>query len=127
MKTKKSLVLLLVLILSLGLLTACGGASASSESGENAAVPPMNTAAPNDNAPVRMEEKEGTENEQGKALAESYVGKSVEELIAQLGEPVSRDYAPSCLGPGEDGELSYDGFTVYTYRENGSETVHSVA
>ena len=29
-------------------------------------------------------------------------------------------------GPGEDGELIYNGFTVYTYRENGMETVEDV-
>ena len=34
---------------------------------------------------------------------------------------------PSCLGEGEDGNLYYDGFTVYTYRDvDGSETVSYV-
>ncbi len=33
---------------------------------------------------------------------------------------------PAAWGPGEDGELVYDGFTVYTYRENGVETVEDV-
>ena len=40
--------------------------------------------------------------------------------------PESSDYAPSCLGEGEDGNLYYDGFVVYTYRENGTETVEYV-
>ena len=36
-------------------------------------------------------------------------------------------YASSCLGPGEDGELYYDGFTVYTYRDpDGTENVYDV-
>ena len=47
-------------------------------------------------------------------------------LDGRIGEPDSADYAPSCLGPGEDGELTYDGFIVYTYREEGSETVEDV-
>jgi hypothetical protein len=47
-------------------------------------------------------------------------------LIAAIGSPNSRSYASSCIGEGEDGELSYNGFTVYTYRENGIETVQDV-
>lgn len=58
-----------------------------------------------------------------KEIAESYVDKSLSGLIAEIGEPGSSDYAPSCLGDGEDGELFYDGFTVYTYREGEKETV----
>ena len=58
--------------------------------------------------------------------ARAYIGQSVSSMIAALGSPISSSYAPSCLGPGEDGELIYDGFTVYTYRENGVETVEDV-
>ena len=61
-----------------------------------------------------------------KATAESFIGAALEELIAVIGEPESSDYAPSCLGEGEDGNLYYDGFIVYTYRENGTETVEYV-
>lgn len=61
-----------------------------------------------------------------KELAESCVDKSVEELYELIGEPESSDYAKSCLGPGEDGNLYYDGFIVYTYREGDVETVHYV-
>ena len=51
----------------------------------------------------------------------------MDELIAAIGEPNSSDYAPSCLGEGEDGNLYYDGFTVYTYRDtSGAETVNYV-
>ena len=32
----------------------------------------------------------------------------------------------SCLGCGEDGELVYNGFTVYTYKEGDSEVVQNV-
>lgn len=61
-----------------------------------------------------------------KATASGYVGSDVSALYAAIGRPASSDYAPSCLGDGEDGNLYYDGFTVYTYRENGSETVQYV-
>lgn len=50
----------------------------------------------------------------------------VSELYAAVGQPNSSDYAPSCIGDGEDGNLYYDGFTVYTYREGGSESVEYV-
>lgn len=59
--------------------------------------------------------------------ARAYIGKDVSQLLAALGEPTGgSSYASSCLGDGEDGELLYDGFTVYTYRENGVETVQDV-
>lgn len=58
-------------------------------------------------------------------LANECVDKSVEELYELIGEPQSSDYAPSCLNPGvgEDGNLYYEGFVVYTYREGDKETV----
>ena len=59
-------------------------------------------------------------------LAETMVGKTMEELIELIGEPTASDYAPSCLGPGEDGEHQYDGFIVYTYREGDMERVEEI-
>lgn len=61
--------------------------------------------------------------EEKKALAEGYIDRDVEELYAAIGKPDYSDYAPSCLGEGDDGNLYYDGFIVYTYREDGMETV----
>lgn len=61
-----------------------------------------------------------------KEAASAYIGRSVSSLIAAIGQPKGRDYAPSCLGDGEDGELFYDGFTVYTYRANGKEIVQDI-
>ena len=59
--------------------------------------------------------------------AKALEGESVDELIAAIGEPLSReDYAPSCLGDGEDGIWHYNGFDVYTYRVGDSESVYSV-
>ena len=58
--------------------------------------------------------------------AMGFLEKDVADLIAVFGEPNSSDYGPSCLGSGEDGELHYDAFTVYTYREGESEIVKDV-
>ena len=58
-----------------------------------------------------------------KETAMGFVDSPVSALYAAIGYPSSSDYAPSCIGAGEDGNLYYNGFTVYTYRENGTETV----
>ena len=60
------------------------------------------------------------------AIAKDYIDSPVEDLIAAIGEPADRDYAPSCMGSGDDGNLYYDGFIVYTYREGDSEVVIDV-
>ena len=61
-----------------------------------------------------------------KSAAQAYIGKSASSMIAAIGAPSSSQYSPSCMGDGEDGQLSYNGFTVYTYRENGQEKVVDV-
>lgn len=63
-----------------------------------------------------------------KAVAQNYARRSASAaaLVAAIGKPDSKDYAPSCFGPGEDGIFYYKGFKVYTYRENGKEIVMSV-
>lgn len=61
-----------------------------------------------------------------KETASQYIGQSVSALVAAIGQPKNKTYASSCIGDGEDGEWYYDGFTVYTYRENGTETVEDV-
>ena len=62
-----------------------------------------------------------------KAIAESLIDHPVSELYAAIGQPISSDYAPGCIEPGsEDGELIYDGFTVYTVRTATREYVYDV-
>ena len=62
-----------------------------------------------------------------KAIAEGLVGRPVSELYAAIGNPLSSSYAPSCLVvDGEDGELIYDGFIVYTEKGPDYETVYAV-
>ena len=58
--------------------------------------------------------------------AQSCIGKPLADLIALIGEPMSSEYSPSCMGDGDDGTLQYEGFVVTTYRENGEETVQWV-
>ena len=106
---KKALSLLLVCFMLLG-LCACGEAKPQE--------PPTDTATENE---LTAEEK--------KALAMECVDLDVQTLYEKIGKPVSSDYAPSCLNPdggAEDGELVYDGFTVYTYRKGDTETVVDV-
>lgn len=100
--------------------------AAPSEPPESTA--PASEEPPESTAPASEEpsESQPTDTEAMKELALTFVDKSVEELIDALGEPTGTDYAPSCLGDGEDGELFYDGFSVYTYREGTTETVTDV-
>lgn len=132
---KKILSLALVMILALG-LAACGesGTEPSAAPSEPAAVDtttPDPAAESNETTDPAAESTETAEPEEtGDSLleiAKGYEGANVDELIAAIGEPNSSDYAPSCLGEGEDGNLYYDGFTVYTYRDtSGAETVNYV-
>ena len=122
---KKAIILLLCAALTLG-LAACGEAAVEDSAAPSADVTavraPWESAAPGESAP-----EETPDGEAGLLdTAKEYEGKPVEDLIAAIGEPVSSDYAPSCLGEGEDGNLYYDGFTVYTYRDDTGETVSYV-
>ena len=135
---KKMIVFLLALTL---LLTACGPADTpetkASQTQASQTQPPQ-TQAPTTEPSATTEPAAPAVSTTGPATdtqgpdpeliakAESCIGKTVEDLYALIGEPISSDYAPSCLGPGEDGNLYYDGFTVYTYREDGVETVRVV-
>lgn len=127
---KKLTCLLLALTLLLG-LAACGEEPAevteepAAESVEPAAEP---SAAPEaSEAPAEESEAPAEEEPSPLEAAKAFEGAPLEDLIAAIGEPLSSDYAPSCLGEGEDGNLYYDGFTVYTYRDvDGSETVNYV-
>lgn len=123
---KNILSLALAMILALG-LAACG------ESGTEPSAAPSDPAAVDtttpDPAAESTETAEPAEETVGSLLevAKGYEGANVDELIAAIGDPNSSDYAPSCLGEGEDGNLYYDGFTVYTYRDtSGAETVNYV-
>ena len=125
---KKLIALLLAAMMILG-LCACKDAGSTQE--------PETTNTPTETQEETQEEiptEEETETipmavvNADMAQAEGCIEKSVEELYALIGEPLSANYVPSCLNPGvgEDGELEYDGFIVYTYREGDTEIVQYV-
>lgn len=127
---KKLTCLLLALTLLLG-LAACGEepAEVTEEPAAGSVEPVEESAAPAEESVAPAEESEAPAEEEPSPLeaAKEFEGAPLEDLIAAIGEPESSDYAPSCLGEGEDGNLYYDGFTVYTYRDvDGSETVNYV-
>lgn len=152
MKTR-ILCLLLAMLLTLSLFTGCGAkeAPAAEEPAPAAEAPAAEAPAAEEPAPAEpekeaeepevsaAEEPEEAESSEVYAVpsdevsapslrdeALNFVDAPVADLIAAIGEPDSSSYASSCDGPGEDGELYYADFTVYTYREDGEETVVDV-
>ena len=100
--------------------------SVPAESAEPAGTPAPVAALP-DAGLVPDTGKVGSEADALFELAKSFVDKPFSELQAEIGEPVSVSYVSSCLVPGgQDGELHYDGFTVYTVKSGDSETVQDV-
>ena len=99
--------------LALALLAGCSAGVISSEDGPTQVVGVTTTA---DMTPAEQVE-----------LVKTLIDAPVEELYEAIGQPEDSAYASSCLGEGEDGELYYEGFTVYTYRDpDGSESVYDV-
>lgn len=122
----KKLALILSLLL---LLTACGSTVEPVVTTEApvAEATVIETAAQTE-APAEAPTETPTEAEPTESaldLALSFVDKPLEELMAVLGEPGDAYYEESCIGEGEDGILTYDGFTVYTFRpaDGSAETV----
>ena len=120
---KRVITVLLCLALALA-LCACGGKTESEK--------PANMQSSLPGAAAEAEEAEETPapvSEKETAIADAVQkarklkDRPVSELYDAIGEPDSEDAAPSCMGPGEDVNLYYDGFTVYTYREGDKQTV----
>ena len=129
MTMRRIAALLLLLCLALS-LCACGAKEEAQAPANMESTLPGTTAeesaAVADEAPAAESTAEADPLAETKAAILALKDHPVAELYELIGEPESSDYAPSCLGPGEDGCLYYEGFTVYTYRENGNEVVYDV-
>ena len=120
---KRLIALLLCLVMALA-LCACGGKTESEKPANMQSTLPGSASA--------EEEPEATEapvSDKEAAIADAVKkalklkDRPVSELYDAIGEPDSEDAAPSCMGSGEDVNLYYDGFTVYTYKEGNSQIV----
>lgn len=140
---KKTLITAILLICVFLSLCACGTASQTPSSSDPAPVvvnepttepsaapaDPTGSAAPVDvpeatpEAPVFNEEKFNA--------ASALIGEDISLLYDAIGEPLDSYYTPSCMvtDPGdnaEDGELTYEGFYVVSFRKDGKEIVWDV-
>lgn len=110
-------------------LTACG--SAAQQPAESTTATEQVSTLP-DTGLTETEAETGTDSGNADVAspalekAQTYIEKDLSELIAEFGQPESAEYVSSCLGPGEDGMLTYSEFVVYTYREDGQEIVKDV-
>ncbi len=127
MKKSKRFFSIFFVLVMLFSLCACGAEEKKPED--------MESVLPGTNSQVEVENDESGEEpsessapveNENKEIAEDLIGEDVSKLYDAIGEPSDSSYAESCLGPGEDGELHYDGFTVYTYKENSSEIIQNV-
>ncbi len=136
MKKAFALILLLALLLT---LAACGAPAAPEEPEEEVPVmtavlpgasqkeePAVEPTEPPAEVEVAAEEEPESNTAETVARILKMKGQPVEDLIEWLGEPISREYSSSCLiDGGQDGQLVYEGFTVYTLvQADGTETIY---
>lgn len=144
MKKKITSILLVCLLLAAAaVLTACGEKPESAQTSVQEAAPaaaeqpaqeptpapetqtPAEAEQPEPEAPVQAEPEQPEEADAPGALetALSFVDQDAQLLLDALGEPQQKLYEASCSGPGDDGIWVYEDVTVFTYLENGVETV----
>lgn len=136
---KRLICLIAASLLLACLLTACGAKTQpkmepQTEKTETAApVQPEELAEeaeqPERQSPVEQEEPEAEPQDNGVVTLEDLtqlIGQDVSALYALIGEAPESFYEYSCSGPGDDGILTYSDFTVFTYVEDGVETIVDV-
>ena len=120
---------IIAFILSLTIIAAFAACGAEPDA-EKEAVPPqgMTSVLPGAGAAEAAAQQNTADSEKASPAdtAKSMIGCDISELIEVIGEPVSSEYAKSCMGSGDDGELHYDGFTVYTNRTDSGEIIQNV-
>lgn len=119
----------IAIVLSLTMLLALAACGASNEPASQTAAPTEAAQATSKPAEASASEQEAPDTVDVAEIVEqvrAMQGQPVQDLIDWLGEPLSRDYSSSCLvDGGQDGQLDYDGFTVYTLVEpDGTETIY---
>jgi hypothetical protein len=116
-----------IIIIAICLLLLCACSNEPKPTEPATTTTPVTTTQPMNETTPSTQEPTTEPGEDAFSLAESCIGKSVDELIALIGEPESSDYAQSCLVEGaQDGNWYYDGFTVYTLKTADGETVEYV-
>ena len=130
MKAIRNLFAILLCLVMVFSLAACGTSPSSAGTPASEAPEPEASALPSAELPdavlTESEEnrtQEETAEETALDRAKAYIDRPLSELKEEFGEPNSASYVTSCLGPGQDGELVYDDFTVITYQEGDTETV----
>lgn len=142
-KKLRSILLVCLLLAAAAVLTACGEKTEPAQTSVQEAAPaaaeqpaqeptpapetqtPAEAEQPEPEAPVQAEPEQPEEAEAPGVLetALSFVDQDVQLLLEALGEPQQKLYEASCSGPGDDGIWIYEDVTVFTYLENGVETV----
>ena len=119
---KRNLILSALCLICALLLIGCGNAAPAESP---APAEPAETAAPSAALPDAGLEPAGEPTPY--EIAQEYIDRPLEELIAAIGEPLSSVYGPSCLIQGaQDGQLQYDGFWIYSLKDGEMETVKDV-
>ena len=119
---KRKLILSILCLICALLLIGCGN-SAPAEA--PAPSQPAETAVPSATLPDASLEPAGEPTPF--EIAQEYIDRPLEELIDAIGEPLSSAYGPSCLIQGaQDGQLQYDGFWIYSVKDDEMETVKDV-
>ena len=128
-KKLTSMLLICLLLAAAAVLTACGEKPESAQPPVQEVSPVADEQpaqepepAPEVQTPAEAEEPAAPEAE-ALETALSFVDQDAQLLLDALGEPQQKLYEASCSGPGDDGIWIYDGVTVFTYLENGVETV----